>query len=90
MKPYGIKLKDRRIMYDYSSDKYNSRGCFNICNCNMCKANGVRHKIRKNTSRKNTSSLFTKNRMRVAKKKARQLNKLETNKEIEKYIYEYN
>lgn len=75
MKPYGVKLKDRRIMYDYGSDKYNSRGCFNRCNCTLCKANGKRHKIRKDTARIKTSKLSIKNVMRTAKKVQRQQNK---------------
>lgn len=70
MRPYGIKLADRRRMYDYRSDKYNSRGCFNGCKCRICKKN--KNKIRKNTARKITSTLGAKNRMRAAKKRARQ------------------
>lgn len=58
-------------MYDYRSDKYNSRGCFDKCNCHLCRANGVRHKIRKNTARAKTSSLNVQNRMRSVKKKMR-------------------
>lgn len=49
MKPYGVKLKDRRRMYDFPSDKYNSRGCFDTCNCHICR--NKKNKIRKQTSR---------------------------------------
>ncbi len=81
MKPYGIKLADKRSMYDYGSDKFNSRGCINACNCQICMAKGRKHKIRKNDARKVTSTLAAKNRMRTVKKRARQLNK-----KIIKYI----
>lgn len=69
MKPYGIKIQDRRTMYDYGSDKFNSKGCFNTCKCKICSKQKT--KIRKDTARKKTS-LSTKNRMRVVKKRARQ------------------
>ena len=78
MKPYGIKLKDRRIMYDYGSDKYNSRGCFNTCNCHICRKN--KSKIRKNSARKKPG-LITNNIMRAAKKHMRQILKAEINYE---------
>lgn len=68
MKPYGIKLQDRRRMYDYDSDKFNSRGCFNKCKCNKCKQ--VKHKARINTSRRQ-KSLNVINCMRSAKKRQR-------------------
>lgn len=70
MKPYGIKLQDRRRMYDYDSDKFNSRGCFNKCKCNICSRNGAKHKIRINTSRRQ-KSLNVINSMRSAKKRQR-------------------
>ena len=76
MKPYGIKLADRRPMYDYRSDKFNSRGCINICQCSICKRNGKKHKIRRNTARAKTSTTSSKNRMRTIKKRARQLSKI--------------
>lgn len=68
MKPYGIKLQDRRKMYDYDSDKFNSRGCFNKCKCNKCKQ--IKHKARINTSRRQ-KSLNVINSMRSAKKRQR-------------------
>ena len=70
MKPYGIKLHDRRRMYDYDSDKFNSRGCFNTCQCNICKRKGNKHKIRINNSRRQ-KSLNVLNSMRSAKKRQR-------------------
>jgi hypothetical protein len=73
MKPYGVKIQDRRKMYDYSSDKFNTRGCFNKCNCNLCKTEKVLQ--RKNTVRSKIG-LTVKNAMRVAKKRARQINKI--------------
>lgn len=72
MKPYGIKIGDRRPMYDYSSDKYNSRGCFNRCKCNICKKK--KYKIRQNNARARKTT-NVKNRMRSAKKSQRQYNK---------------
>lgn len=71
MKPYGITIKDRRPMYDYGPDKYNSRGCFNKCNCNICKKR--KSKIRKDTSRKRSRSINVLNIMRACKKKARRI-----------------
>lgn len=70
MKPYGIKLADRRPMYDYRSDKFNSKGCFNACKCKICSKN--KSKIRKDSARHKTSTLAVINRMRTAKKRARQ------------------
>ena len=72
MKPYGITLKDRRRMYDYGADKFNSRGCFDACSCNICR--NKKAKIRKNTVRKKASE-STNNIMRMAKKRARQIAK---------------
>lgn len=74
MRPYGISIKDRRVMYDYGSDKYNSRGCFNKCTCISCRKR--KHKIRIDTARKRPS-LITNNIMRSAKKRARQFLKKE-------------
>ena len=68
MKPYGIKLQDRRRMYDYDSDKFNSRGCFNKCTCHKCKQ--IKHKARINTSRRQ-KSLNVLNSMRSVKKRQR-------------------
>jgi hypothetical protein len=73
MKPYGVKLSDRRPMYDYMPDKYNTRGCFNACNCHFCKQD-------KTVSRKNTvrskKGIYVINAMRSAKKKERRNNKI--------------
>lgn len=74
MKPYGIKLQDRRKMYDYGADKFNSRGCFNSCDCHICR--NKKSEIRKNTARKKTNT-NAKNIMRMAKKRARQIAKIE-------------
>jgi hypothetical protein len=70
MIPYGISIKDRRPMYDYRADKYNSRGCFNVCNCVLCR--NKKTEARKNTNRIKSSTLSVQNRMRSAKKKSRQ------------------
>ncbi len=80
MRPYGISLKDRRRMYDYGADKYNSRGCFNHCDCHICR--NKKSKIRKDTSRAHTSNLNVINRMRAAKKHQRQIFKTLLKKEI--------
>ena len=72
MKPYGVKLQDRRKMYDYNPDKFNTRGCFNKCNCNLCRTE--KYIQRKNTVRSDMGITVI-NAMRTAKKRARQLSK---------------
>lgn len=84
MKPYGIKLQDRRKMYDYGSDKFNSRGCFNSCNCSICR--NKKSKIRKDTARKKTN-INAKNIMRAAKKRARQDYKIQIFKIITDHAF---
>lgn len=81
MKPYGVKIEDRRKVFDDTPDKYNTRGCFNRCGCSRCRSEKT--KRRKNTVRTQVTSLNVKNGMRSAKKKARQCGKKEIKKSIE-------
>ena len=70
-------------MYDYGSDKFNSRGCFNLCNCDICRKK--KNKIRKDSARAE-SSTSVKNRMLTVKKRARQESKKSNKCYAEMYI----